>query len=105
MGGAQAGHARGAAQERDQGVCHPDRRPDGRVTRGDFVFGYPITEKPRQQGESRPCFLAMPTKDWLPSVQRTIESAAKGFKCKLSVDNAAPGDIMNKCGGISESRM
>lgn len=62
----------------------------------DFVFGYPITEKPRQQGELRPCFLAMPTKDWLPDVQRTIESAAAGFKCTLSVDNAAPGDIMNR---------
>jgi len=62
----------------------------------DFVFGYPITEKPRQPGESRPCFLAMPTKDWLPRVQRTIESAAQGFKCELSVDNAAPGNIMNQ---------
>lgn len=62
----------------------------------DFVFGYPITERPRQQGESRPCFLAMPTKDWLPSVQRTVEAAAAGFKCTLSVDNAAPGNIMNQ---------
>lgn len=62
----------------------------------DFVFAYPIKEKPRQMGESRPCFLAMPTKDWLPSVQRAIESAAKEFECKLSVDNAAPGDVMNQ---------
>lgn len=62
----------------------------------DFVFSYPITERPRQQGDLRVCFLAMPTKDWLPDVQRTIESAAVGFKCELSVDNAAPGDIVNQ---------
>lgn len=62
----------------------------------DFVFGYPITEKPRQRNELRPCFLAMPTKKWLPKVQRTIKSAAEGFKCILSVDNSAPGDIMNR---------
>jgi hypothetical protein len=62
----------------------------------DFVFGYPITGRPRQQGEPRPCFLAMPTKDWLPDVQRAIESAAKGFACRLSVDNRAPGNIMNQ---------
>jgi hypothetical protein len=67
-----------------------------RLPTDDFVFGYPITEKPRQKGELRPCFIAMPTKDWLPMVQSTIELAAKGFKCMLSVDNAAPGDIMNQ---------
>ncbi|MBZ5677166.1 MAG: nucleoside 2-deoxyribosyltransferase [Acidobacteriia bacterium] len=62
----------------------------------DFVFSYPITERLRRQGDLRLCFLAMPTKDWLPDVQRTIEAAAAGFECKLSVDNAAPGDIMNQ---------
>jgi hypothetical protein len=62
----------------------------------DFVFSYPIVEKPRQLGELRTCFLAMPTKSWLPSVQRTIEAAAPSFNCVLSVDNAAPGDIMNR---------
>lgn len=62
----------------------------------DFVFGYPITEKPRQPGEPRPCFLAMPTKNWLPDVQRAIEAAATGYECELSVDNAAPGDIMDQ---------
>lgn len=62
----------------------------------DFVFSYPITERPRRQGELRLCFLAMPTKDWLVDVQRKIEAAAAGFQCKLSVDNAAPGDIMNQ---------
>jgi len=62
----------------------------------DFVFGYPITERPRAPGDLRPCFLAMPTKDWLPNVQRTIEAAATGFQCTLSVDNAAPGNIMNQ---------
>ena len=62
-----------------------------------FVFGYPITtESPRQPGDKRLCFLAMPTKHWLPDVQSAIESAAAGFECKLSVDNAAPGDIMNR---------
>jgi len=76
-------------------VIQTDAQMKG-LPREDFVFGYPITEKPRQQGELRPCFLAMPTKDWLPRVQRTIESAAQGFKCELSVDNAAPGDIMNR---------
>jgi hypothetical protein len=62
----------------------------------DFVFSYPMTERPRRQGDLRLCFLAMPTKAWLPDVQRTIEAAAAGFQCKLSVDNAAPGDIMNQ---------
>jgi len=62
----------------------------------DFVLGYPVTDRPRRQGDLRLCFLAMPTKDWLPDVQRTIEAAAVGFQCKLSVDNAAPGDIMNQ---------
>lgn len=61
-----------------------------------FVFSYPIAEKPRQYGEPRLCFLAMPTKGWLPEVQRTIESAATNFRCQLSVDNAAPGNIMNR---------
>jgi len=62
----------------------------------EFVFGYPMTNRPRQKGEPRPCFLAMPTKSWLPDVQRVIASAANGFVCRLSVDNAAPGNIMNQ---------
>lgn len=62
----------------------------------EFVLGYPITSKPRKPGGSRPCFLAMPTMGWLPDVKRTIESAAEGFKCELSVDNAAPGNIMSQ---------
>ena len=76
-------------------VIQTDAQMKG-LPRDDFVFGYPITEKPRQEGELRPCFLAVPTKDWLPMVQGTITSAAEGFKCELSVDNAAPGDIMNR---------
>ncbi|MGD8594976.1 MAG: hypothetical protein PVF82_19265 [Gammaproteobacteria bacterium] len=76
-------------------VIQTDAQMKG-LPRDDFMFGYPITEKPRQRGELRPCFLAMPTKDWLPLVQGTIKSAAEGFKCELSVDNAAPGDIMNR---------
>jgi hypothetical protein len=67
-----------------------------RLPSDDFVFSYPITERPRRQGDLRLCFLAMPTKDWLPDVKQTIESAAAGFECELSVDNAAPGDIMNQ---------
>jgi hypothetical protein len=67
-----------------------------RLPSDDFVFSYPITERPRRQGDLRLCFLAMPTKDWLPDVKQTIESAAGGFECELSVDNAAPGDIMNQ---------
>jgi hypothetical protein len=62
----------------------------------DFMFGYPLTERRRPHGAPRPCFLAMPTKSWLPDVQRVIESAADGFDCKLSVDNAVPGNIMNQ---------
>jgi hypothetical protein len=67
-----------------------------RLPSDDFVFSYPITDRPRRPGEVRFCFLAMPTKEWLPNVQRTIEAAAVGFQCKLSVDNAAAGDIMNQ---------
>jgi len=62
----------------------------------DFVLGYPMTEERRKPGAPRPCFLAMPTKDWLPGVQRVIEAAAQGFDCRLSVDNAAPGNIMSQ---------
>lgn len=62
---------------------------------GDFVFGYPMRDEPRHPGEPRPCFLAMPTLDWLSQVQRVIESAAPGFTCTLSVDRATPGNIMN----------
>lgn len=61
-----------------------------------FVFSYPITEPLRKKGDLRPCFLAMPTKEWLPDVQATIKAAAAGFDCTLSVDLAAPGDIMNQ---------
>jgi hypothetical protein len=63
---------------------------------GDFVFGYPVRDQPRQPGEPRPCFLAMPTRGWLSDVQRVIESAAPGFVCTLSVDLATPGNIMNQ---------
>jgi hypothetical protein len=63
---------------------------------GDFVFGYPVRDQPRQQGEPRPCFLAMPTRDWLLNVRQVIESAAPGFACTLSVDLATPGNIMNQ---------
>jgi hypothetical protein len=56
----------------------------------EFVFGYPVTDRPRQQGERRPCFLAMPTKSWLPNVQRGIKSAANGFVGRLSVDTPHP---------------
>jgi hypothetical protein len=76
-------------------VIHTDAQMK-KLPGDDFIFGYPITEKPRQKGALRPCFLAMPTKDWLPQVQRIIESAAEDFECKLSVDNAAPGDIMDQ---------
>lgn len=63
---------------------------------GDFVFGYPIRSEPRKPGELRPCFLAMPTRSWLPDVQAAIQSAAVGFQCILSVDNRKPGDIMDQ---------
>jgi len=67
-----------------------------RLPSTDFVFSYPITEKPRRQGDPRVCFLAMPTKTWLPNVRRAIEAAALGFQCHLSVIDGAPGDIMNQ---------
>jgi hypothetical protein len=76
-------------------VIQTDAQMQGLPSDG-FVFSYPITERLRRQGDLRLCFLAMPTKDWLPDVQRTIEAAAAGFECKLSVDNAAPGEIMNQ---------
>ena len=78
-----------------QFVIQADKQME-RLPSDDFVFSYPITEKLRRPGDLRLCFLAMPTKAWLPDVQRTIEAAAVGFECKLSVDNAAPGDIMNQ---------
>jgi hypothetical protein len=62
----------------------------------DFVFGYPVRDQPRQRGEPRPCFLAMPTRDWLSDVREVVDSAAVGFACTLSVDLAAPGNIMNR---------
>jgi hypothetical protein len=62
----------------------------------DFVLGYPIMERPLQPGELRECFLALPTKDWAPRVKQTIEAAAARFHCTLSIDLAAPGDIINQ---------
>jgi hypothetical protein len=78
-----------------QFVIQADAQMKGLPTE-DFVLGYPLTESPRKPGEPRPCFLAMPTRDWLPGVQRAIEAAATTFRCELSVDNAAPGNIMHQ---------
>jgi hypothetical protein len=65
----------------------------------DFVFGYPLSQPPRQQGEPRPAFVAMPYgPDWFQSVCDVIVTSASagGFTAEVSKDLETPGLITNQ---------
>jgi hypothetical protein len=62
----------------------------------DFVLSLPFKAPPRQPGEPRPCFVAMPySVPWFAAVSDVIEAAAKakGFACEITKDLGSPGDI------------
>lgn len=65
----------------------------------DFMFGYPLDKMPRQPGESRPCFVAMPYGEtWFGPVKETIIAAgvAKNFDCQVSLDMSTAGQIIEQ---------
>ncbi|HEV8367548.1 MAG TPA: hypothetical protein VGQ39_06305 [Pyrinomonadaceae bacterium] len=69
------------------------------LPRPDFVFGYPLSQRPRKQGEPRPAFIAMPYGPiWFKSVCDVIVSAvsASGFAPEVSKDLETPGQITDQ---------
>jgi len=66
----------------------------------DFVFGYPLDKMPRQAGEPRACFVAMPygDKTWFEPVKETIlaAGAANNFDCQVSLDMSTAGQIIEQ---------
>ena len=67
--------------------------------KADFMFGYPLEQLPRQHGERRLCFVAMPYGgNWFGSVKQTIieAGAAKNFECVVSLDMATAGQIIDQ---------
>jgi hypothetical protein len=69
------------------------------LPRPDFVFGYPLSQPPRKQGEPRPAFVAMPYgPDWFQSVCDLIVSTASAceFAAEVSKDLETPGLITDQ---------
>lgn len=67
--------------------------------KADFMFGYPLDERPRKPKERRPCFVAMPYGvKWFEPVKQTILDAgkAKRFDCVVSLDMRAAGEIVKQ---------
>jgi hypothetical protein len=65
----------------------------------DFIFGYPLSQPQRKQGERRPAFLAMPYgPGWFQSVCDVIVSTAVewGFAAEVSKDLETPGQITDQ---------
>ncbi|MCB1897147.1 MAG: hypothetical protein H6945_01690 [Zoogloeaceae bacterium] len=66
------------------------------IPRPDFVFGYPLSQPPRQPGEPRPAFVAMPYgPSWFHPISQLVVTTADrhGFCAKVSKDLATPGCI------------
>ena len=64
-----------------------------------FVFSFPLGQRPRKPGEKRPAFVAMPYgPKWSDSVKTIILSAAKdkNFDAEVSGDLDTPGTIRNQ---------
>ena len=59
------------------------------LPRPDFVFGYPLSQPPRKQGEARPAFVAMP---YGPA---STDSGC-GFAAEVSKDLQTPGLITDQ---------
>jgi hypothetical protein len=69
------------------------------LPRPDFVFGYPLSQPPRRQGEPRPAFVAMPYGPaWFQSVCDVIVSTASecGFAAEVSKNLETPGRITDQ---------
>ena len=67
--------------------------------KADFMFGYPLDILPRQPGEKRPAFVAMPYGEkWFEPVKKTIidAGAKKNFDCLVSLDMGAAGQIIEQ---------
>jgi hypothetical protein len=65
----------------------------------DFVFGFPLSEPPRSQGEPRPAFVAMPYGPaWFQPVRDIVvtTASAAGFKAEVSKDLARPRSITDQ---------
>jgi hypothetical protein len=65
----------------------------------DFVFSFPLKQPPREPGEPRPCFVAMPYGPaWFEPVKQVVISAAgrTNFKAEVSKDLAKPGTITDQ---------
>jgi hypothetical protein len=69
------------------------------LPRPDFVFGFPLSQPPRRQGEPRPAFVAMPYgPDWFQPVSEAIDRSAKakGFIAEVSKNLSKPGLITHQ---------
>ena len=69
------------------------------VPQDDFMFGFPLSDRPRKAGQPRTSFVAMPYgPSWYESVKETIVQSAgnRGFSCIISDDLAKPGSIITQ---------
>jgi hypothetical protein len=67
--------------------------------KSDFMFGYPLDLLPRQPGEQRICFVAMPYgEDWFEEVKQVIIGAGvlNNFNCIISLDMRTPGKVIEQ---------
>jgi hypothetical protein len=69
------------------------------VPRPDFMFSFPLGDVPRQPGDKRPAFVAMPYRPkWSKPVEQTIQAAASqsNFAVEVSRNSEKPGLITNQ---------
>ena len=69
------------------------------MPRPDYIFGFPLSQRPRRKGERRPAFLAMPYgPPWFQTVRDTVVGIGTiaGFDVEVSLDLDAPGSIPNQ---------
>ena len=69
------------------------------VPRPDFMFSFPLGDAPRQPGDKRPAFVAMPYKPrWSKPVEKAIQAAASqsNFAVEVSRNSEKPGLITNQ---------
>ncbi len=65
----------------------------------DFVFGFPLSQAPRREGEPRPAFVAMPYgPHWFKPVSEVIVKSASSanFQAEISKDLSTPGAITDQ---------
>lgn len=66
----------------------------------DFLFGYPLAEKPRKPGDVRAAFVVMPYSnfDKFEAIKDTIiDAGAKhNFRCEVSLDSRAGGNVVSQ---------